>query len=134
MTLDTRFFYAQVDVLTDTSKVSVHFIIRDTNHLKISAFQLHRSQTILLDISRIKMLGTIQLNHQTCIMTVKIYDISVYDLLPQKAYMITSKKIIPQMPFLFGHILPQCTGIAGEIGVMFSIHAEVTFRPPGSSF
>ena len=123
MTLDTRFSYAQVDVLTDTSKVSVHFIIRDTNHLKISAFQLHRSQTILLDISRIKMLGTIQLNHQTCIMTVKIYDISVYDLLPQKAYMITSKKIIPKVSFFFSHILPQSSCVWGQVWVMLSVHS-----------
>ena len=96
--------YLGVDIFANTSEIPTNLVIGYANYFKPVSFQKSRPLFILLDISILIVLGAVQLDHQPCRCTVKIYNIPSEHLLPRKADRILTQKIIPQMPFFLCHL------------------------------
>ncbi len=58
-------------------------------------------------------------------MTIEVCDILIDHLLPQKADGIVPKKIIPQMPFFFGHVFAERFRIGRQFCVVLSVFHSI---------
>gem|GEM_PF-5341048 len=68
-----------------------------------------------------KMLTAIQFNNKFCFRAVKISNKPAYNPLPHDTDRISTKKIVPQMAFLWRHIFSQFSGVRRKNRVHFSI-------------
>ena len=67
--------YHGIDILTNAAKISADFIVCDTNNRKTISLQKSSTLPIFFHIPILVVLGTIQLNDQFCVRTVKICNV-----------------------------------------------------------
>lgn len=103
--------YGQINHRANTFKVFVHVQVGKTKNFQAILHQNGGAFLIICQTLLFIMLGAIQFNHQLCSMAVKVGDETVDGNLTPKMNWICRQKIIPQMIFLFGGVLPQflCT-------------------------
>ena len=82
--------YTKVNVFTYTCEILIYFVIWNPNHLQIPRFQNLCPNIVFLPPRRFKVLRSIQLYDQSGIMAIKIHNVMIDHLLPQKSNGIAS--------------------------------------------
>ena len=100
-------FNCSIDMLADSAKVLIDFVIGNADDFQAVAFQKSSSLGVVFDTSVLVMLRTVQFNNQFRFRTVEINDIFAQYLLPQKSDWIGAEIIVPKVSFFFCHFLAQ---------------------------
>ncbi len=79
-----------INIFAYTGKIPIDLIIWNTKDIQISFFKLNCTKLIFFRCFFFIMLRTIQLYHQSGIMTIKINDILIYHLLTKKSHRVIS--------------------------------------------
>ena len=115
------------DILTDSFKIAVYFLIRIAQDRKPAALKKIVSLCIRTQAFRIIMLRSIQFNDDTLICAIEIDDIFSNYLLPIYCKRKCFQKIIPKMLFFPCHVFSQSLCKAGKLRIIQIIHY---FPPP----
>ena len=110
--------YLEIDIFADTTEVAHDFVIRYANNGDIVLLQIACSLSAFLDTYRIVVLRAVQFNYEPGFRAVEVYDISTQYFLTQKANIVVTQKIIPQMPLFLGHVLSEGFCVANEAFVV----------------
>ena len=89
--------HLSIDMLTDSSKVSADFIIRNSNDCQPVCFRKSGAFCVLLQFIRFIVLRTIRLDDDFCFCAVKVGNLSSRYFLSGKTDGIGAQKVIPQM-------------------------------------
>ena len=117
--------YDDIDLLADPSEIPIDLQIRKAKHKQSKLLQVRCSLAIFLFGHLIIMLRAVQLDHQLCACTVKIYDILTKNFLSVKSNRILAQEIVPKAPFFLRHFLSKFTPEGNKGGISFCDQAFV---------
>ena len=88
-------FYRRINILANSTEVSVDFVIRNTNNGKAITFQKSSSVCVFLNFIRLIVLRSVQFNDELCFCTVEISYIFSKHLLSRKTDRVGTQEVIP---------------------------------------
>ncbi len=120
----TSFCVAQsaFQIFTYTVEIIVNLIVGYTENAYTVCFEICIPPGVMFLPVFFKMLGAVQFNYHFDFRRIKINNIVSENFLTGKPNRMLPQKVIPKMPLLFGHILPQLSCIRHQRRIMLSIH------------
>ena len=110
------------NILTHAIEVAVHVRIGITKHSQPQGLQVRIPLSIRPLSLYLKMLRSIQFNNELGFRNIEVHNIFSNHLLPMHSSRQCFQKIIPQMPFLFGHVFAKCFGVSCQLFILCFIH------------
>ena len=115
--------------------IGTHTVIISV-YLKIGIPQYTQTQAVKIVIpdlvcrlpGRFIVLGTIQLNDDFGFCAIEISDVISEHFLPVERNGKCFEKIIPKVPFLFGHVFSQLFCICGQLRIICFVHGRHLIR------
>ena len=101
------------NVIADILKMLIDIAIGISQHGKTLLIQKAIPVPVIREAVRLEMLRSVKLDDQTRRINAEINDIGSNYKLPLHRYVQSLEKIIPQMPFLFGHVSPESLRVFG---------------------
>ena len=120
-------FDGSVDVFAHAPKITVDFVIRNTQNTKAILLQKSSPHSILYLVCIFIVLRTVQFNDQLGFGAIEIHDIPSQHLLAHEPVRMVAEKIIPQVPFLLGHAFSKLLGQGYKLLVMLGLHRMSSF-------
>ena len=99
------------DVFANAAKSVVDLCVGIAQDVQPERMQICVSFTVSFDALRLKMLRSVQLDHESGRMTIEVDDIGADDLLTVKGTGSGLEKIVPEMTLLFCHAASKCTRV-----------------------
>ena len=101
------------DILADTPEISVDIGIGVAQDCEALLPQKLVADFVSLFAGEVVMLRAVQFDDQFLFSNVEIHDIGINDLLAVDHNAEMLEKVVPKMPLVAGHVLPECSGQFG---------------------
>ncbi len=98
-------FYSQIYIFAYAAEVTVDIQIANSKDGQIHIFRFFCADLVFICLLCSVVPSTVKLDNQSCLCAIEIHNVISNGFLPLKSQWIISQKLIPQLSFLWCHVI-----------------------------